>query len=160
MNKSFAIVAATALLFAARMPSAQDTKPAAPSAAVPASPGGSQMNMTGQMGQMDEHMQMMKALHEKLQSATTPEARKIVMDKQLEEMQGCMAMTNQMKMGDGKMGGMGGAMMAQKGMPADAGAQMPMIQKRMDMMEMMMQAMMDQQGMMAGPKSPATAPTK
>ena len=43
--------------------------------------------------------------------------------------------------------------MGQKGKPADANAQIPMMQKRMDMMQMMMQTMMDQQGMMAGPRS-------
>jgi hypothetical protein len=37
---------------------------------------------------------------------------------------------------------------------------MHMMQKRMDMMQMMMQTMMDQQGMMAGPRSMGTAPTK
>ena len=34
---------------------------------------------------------------------------------------------------------MGGAMMGQKGKPADTPAQMQMMQKRMDMMQMMMQ---------------------
>ena len=98
-------------------------------------------------------MQMMQALHEKMTSATTPEARQNVMDKQQEEMQACMGMMSQMQRG-GMMGGMGGGMMAQKGMPADANPQMQMMQKRMDMMEMMMQTMMDQQGMMASPKVP------
>ena len=51
-------------------------------------------------------------------------------------------------------------MMAQKGTPPDAVAQMQMMQKRMDMMEMMMQTMMDQQGMMASPKKPDGAPKK
>ena len=50
------------------------------------------------------------------------------------------------------MGGMGGGTMGQKGKPADANAQMQMMQKRMDMMQMMMQTMMDQQGMMARPE--------
>jgi len=34
------------------------------------------------------------------------------------------------------------------------------MQKRMDMMEMMMQTMMDQQGIMTSPKSPDAAPKK
>jgi hypothetical protein len=41
-------------------------------------------------------------------------------------------------------------MMEQKGASADATPQMRMMQKRMDMMEMMMQTMMDRQGMMTG----------
>jgi len=147
MKKSLAIAVGALFLIAAGLPLAQDMKAPAsnPNATAPQS--GSSMNMGSQMGQMDEHMQMMKALHEKMMSATTPEARKIVMEKQREEMQGCMAMMNEMHQGDGKMGAMGGGMMAQKGTPTDAGAQMPMMQvmqKRMDMMEMMMQTMMDQ----------------
>jgi hypothetical protein len=50
-------------------------------------------------------------------------------------------------------------MMEQKGAAADAAPQMRMMQKRMDMMEMMMQAMMDQQGMMSGTRG-AAAPKK
>ena len=157
MKKSLSIAVGTVFLIAAGIPLAQDMKAPAlnPNATAPQS--GSSMNMGSQMGQMDEHMQMMKALHEKMMSATTPEARKIVMDKQREEMRGCMAMMNEMHKGDGKMGAMG-EMMAQKGMPADPNAQMQMMQKRMDMMQMMMQAMMDQQEMMAGPKAMAAAP--
>jgi hypothetical protein len=37
---------------------------------------------------------------------------------------------------------------------------MQMMQKRMDMMQTMMQSMMDQQGMMAGPGSPEVATRK
>ena len=39
----------------------------------------------------------------------------------------------------------------QMGKPADPKAQMQMMEKRIDMMQMMMQSMMDQQGMAAGP---------
>jgi len=108
------------------------------------------MDMSSQMAQMDEHMQMMKALHEKLMSGTTPEARQILMDRQREEMQGCMTTMTQMTQGGGMMGNMGGGMMEQRGASADATTQMRMMQKRMDMMEMMMQTMMDRQGMMTG----------
>jgi hypothetical protein len=68
------------------------------------------------------------------------------MDRQREEMQGCMATMNQMKQGRGTMRNMGGGMMEQKGASADATPQMRMMQKRMDMMEMMMQTMIDRQG--------------
>jgi hypothetical protein len=158
MNKSLAVAVGTVVLLAAGMPMAQDAK--APASNMPmAAQSGAPMSMGNQMAQMDEHMQMMKALHEKLMSATTPEARKIVMDKQREEMQACMGMMNQMHDG-GMMGGMGGGMMAQKGTSPDSAAPTQMMQKRMDMMEMMMQTMMDQQGMMVGPKSGNTAPKK
>ena len=154
MKKSLAMAAGAAFLIAAGLPLAQDMKAQMSKPNATASQSGPSMSM----GQMDEHIQMMKTLHEKMSSATTPEAKQILMDKQREEMQGCMAMMTEMHKGDGKMGGMGGGMMAQKDMPAGATAQMQMMQKRMDMMEMMMQTMLDQQGMIAGAKSSIAAP--
>ena len=160
MKKSLAMTVGAAFLIAAGLPLAQDMKAPMSKPDATASQSGSSMNMGSKMGQMDEHMQMMKALHEKMASATTPEARQILMDKQRAEMQACMAMMNEMKKGDGKMGAMGGGMMEQKAMPSDANAQMQTMQKRMDMMEMMMQTMMDRQGMMSGTKSADTTPRK
>ena len=158
MKTSLAVAVGTAFLLASGMPLAQDAKAPASAPATMAPKSGSSMGMDSQMGQMDEHMQMMKALHEKMASATTPEARQILMDKQRAEMQDCMAMMNDMKKGDGKMGAMGGGMMEQKGAPPDANAQMQMMQKRMGMMEMMMQTMMDQHEMMPGTKSSVATP--
>ena len=160
MKKSLAIAVGSVVLLAAGMPLAQNATAPASSPGAAATQSGSPMNMDSHMGQMDEHMQMMKALHEKLSGATTPEARQILMDRQREEMQGCMAMLNEMKKGDGKMGAAGAGMMEQKGMPLDASAQMQMMQKRMDMMEMMMQTMMDRQGMMSGTKRADATPKK
>ncbi|MCC6562011.1 MAG: hypothetical protein IT478_11675 [Xanthomonadales bacterium] len=162
MKEALAIAVGTVVLLAARMPMAQDAKAPASNMTATASQSAAPVNMGSQIAKMDEHMQMMKALNEKMLSATTPEARKIVMDKQREEMQASMGMMNQMHEG-GMMGGMGGGMMAQKGTPPDAAASMPMMQmmqKRMDMMEMMMQTMMDQQGMMAAPKGLDATPRK
>jgi len=105
-------------------------------------------------------MQKMKALHDKVTSAATPEERQNVLDEQRQEMQVGMSMMNQMMPGGGMMRGAGGGVMGQKGKPADANAQIPMMQKRMDMMQMMMQTMMDQQGMMAGSKALDAAPKK
>jgi hypothetical protein len=157
MKASLALAVGSVFLFAAGMPLAQNTKTPASNPPATAPQAGSPMNMGSQMAQMDEHMQLMKTLHEKMMSATTPEARQILMAKQQEEMQSCMAMMGEMH-APGMMGGMGGGMMAQKGTPADANPQMQMMQKRMDMMQMMMQTMMDQQGMMAGPTPMAAAP--
>ena len=84
------------------------------------------------------------------------------MNKQLEEMRACTGMMNQMHDG-GMIGGTGGGMMALQGTPSDAAAPMEvmhMMQKRTDMMEMMMQSMMEQQGMMAGAKSLDATPRK
>ena len=158
MKTSLAIAVGTAFLLASGMPLAQDAKAPASAPATMTPQSGSSMGMGSRMGQMDEHMQMMKALHEKMANASTPEARQILMDKQRAEMQDCMAMMNDMKKGDGKMGAMGGGMMEQKGVPPDANAQMQMMQKRMGMMEMMMQTMMDQHEMMAGAKSSVATP--
>jgi hypothetical protein len=160
MKTSLAIAVGTAFLLAAGIPLAQDAKAPAPKANTTAPQSGSNMNMGSQMGQMDEHMKRMQALHDKMMSAGTPEERQKVMDEQRKEMQSGMAMMNQMMPGGGMMGNMGGGMMGQKGKPADATSQMQMMQKRMDMMQMMMQTMMDQQGMMAGPRSPDAAPKK
>jgi hypothetical protein len=55
-------------------------------------------------------------------------------------------------------GDMGRGMMGPQGEPADTNARMQMMQKRMDMMQLMMQTMLDQQGMMAGVRSSGTAP--
>jgi len=160
MKKSLAMAVGTVALLAAGMPFAQDAKAPASKPNATAMQSGSSITMGGQMGQMDEHMQKMKALHEKMTSAATPEERQKVMDEQRQEMQAGMSMMNQMMQGGGMMGSAGGGMMGQKGKPADAGAQMQMMQKRMDMMQMMMQGMMDQQGMMGGAKSPDSAPKK
>jgi hypothetical protein len=160
MKKSLAIAVGTVVLLAAGMPLAQDAKTPGSKPNATATQSGSPMAMGGQMGQMDDHMKTMQALHDKMTSATTPEERQKVMDEQRKEMQGGMAMMNQMMQSGAMMGGMGAGMMGQKGKPTDANAQMQMMQKRMDMMQMMMQTMMDQQGMMAGPKSLDGAPKK
>jgi hypothetical protein len=157
MKRSLAFAVGTVVLLAAGSPWTQDSRAQVPNTTAAAPSSGSSMDMSSRM---DEHMQMMKALHEKLMSATTPEARQIVMDRQREEMQGCMSTMNQMKQGGATMGNMGGGMMEQKGAAADGAPQMRMMQKRMDMMEMMMQTMMDRQGMMSGTKSADATPKK
>ncbi len=158
MKRTFAIAVGTAVLLAAGMPMAQNTKAPASNSNPTAMQPSPSMSMGSQMGQMDEHMKTMQALHDKMMSATTPEDRQKVMDEQRNEMQGGMAMMAPMMQGGGMMGGMGSGTMGQKGKPADANAQMQMMQKRMDMMQMMMQTMMDQQGMMAGPQAMVAAP--
>lgn len=156
MKKSLAaIVGALVLLSAsAGVSLAQDAKTPAQNPAAAATQTDPSLNMGGNMGQLDEHMKRMQALHDRMNSATTPEERQKVKDEQRQEMQRGMVMMKPM------MGGMGGGMMGQKGQPADANAQMQMMQKRMDMMQMMMQTMMDQQGMTAAPRNPEARPTK
>jgi hypothetical protein len=164
MKKSLAIAIGTVVLLSARsgVPLAQDAKVPAPNpnATATQSKSNSSANMSSQMRQMDEHMNKMQSLHDKMMNATTPEERQKVMDEQRQEMQEGMAMMKPMMQGGPMMSGMGAGMMGQKGQPADANAQMQMMQKRMDMLQMMMQTMMDQHGTMAGPSSRGAAPKK
>jgi hypothetical protein len=151
MNRLLAFGVSAAMLFAGTVALAQDAKAPGTNAKGAIAPS---MPMTAQM---DEHMKKMQALHEKMMSAVTPEERQKAMDEARKEMQDGMAMMKPMMQAGGMMGG---GMMAQKGKPADADAQMQMMGKRMDMMQMMMQMMMDQQGMMGPPKAGDAAPKK
>lgn len=158
MKRSVAIAISTVLAFAAGTPLAQDAKAPAASPSATATQPRASMATGSPMGQMDEHMKRMQALHDRMLGATTPEERQRVIDEQRKEMQRSMGMMNQMMHGGTTPGGTGTGMMGQRGMPTDTGAQLQMMQKRMDMMQMMMQTMMDQQGMMAGVRSSGTAP--
>lgn len=127
MNRSLAF-GVGAFLFAAattfaQNPKAPDTN--AQSAGAPVMP---------MMAQMDEHMKKMQALHETMTSASTPEERQKAMEGARKEMQDCMGMMKPMMQGGGMMGD---GMMAQKGKSAATDAQMQMMSKRMDMMQMM-----------------------
>lgn len=155
MKKSLASAVGTVVLLSActNVPLAQDAKAPAPEPIATAAPSDSSMSMSTHVGQMDERMRRMQALHDRMTSAATPEERQKVMHEQRKEMQACIAMMKPMMQGGATMGGMDAGMTGQKGRPADANAQMQMMQKRMDMMQMMMQTMLDQQGMMAGPQS-------
>jgi len=144
-----------AAVFAVGVAAAQDSKVPA---AMPAGHAMCCMDSNAQMGQMDEHMKRMQALHEQMASATTPEERQRLMSDQRREMQHGMAMM-QAKPHDGsRMGGAGAGAMGQKGGPADQKTQMQMMEKRMDMMQTMMQVMMDQHG--ASGNAAIPAPTK
>ena len=89
------------------------------------------------MSKMDAQMKKMREMHQKMVAAKTPEERSQLMAEHMKTMQDSMQM----------MGGMGGAGMGDmKGMPG-MGGDMPahhqMMDKRMAMMESMMQMMMD-----------------
>lgn len=160
MKKSLAITFCTAAFLAAYAgtPLAQDAK--TPETAVTTTPADSSMDMSKHMGPIDDHMKKMQALHDKLSSATTPEARQKIMVEQRQEMHQGMSLMKPMMQGGAGMGGMGRGMMAQKGQTGDANMQMQVMQKRMDMMQMMMQTMMDHQGMMAASPSLDAQPKK
>jgi hypothetical protein len=88
---------------------------------------------------VDQQMNMMRDMHAKMLAAKTPEERAALMDDHMKAMQNGMAMMGSMN-GKGMRGG--------KGM----GGKHDMMARRMDMMEIMMQMMMDREGM----KPPAT----
>lgn len=92
---------------------------------------------------MDKQMQAMRAMHEKMMSAKTPDERRALMAEQMKIMQDGMGMMSQSGMGMG-MGGM-----------ADMQQNSGTLAKRMDMMQMMMQMMMDRLA-----TEPAAVPAK
>lgn len=81
------------------------------------------------MSQMDGRMKRMHDMHAKMQAAKTPEERAALMEEHKKAMQDGMAGMGPMK------GGMG-----------MAGGHHEMMMRRMDRMEMMMQMMMDREG--------------
>lgn len=87
------------------------------------------------MKKMDQQMMDMRAMHDKMMNAKTPEERNALMAEHMKAMQGGMVMM-------GAMGGAGNSGM-QGGTPPDMATRQQMMEKRMDMMEAMMQMMMD-----------------
>jgi len=86
----------------------------------------------------DQQVKMMQEMHQKMAAAKTPEERAALMKDHTKTMQDGMGM----------MGQMGEGMMSGKGMESGRGAMDPeMMKRRMDMMEVMMQMMMDREGM-------------
>jgi hypothetical protein len=90
------------------------------------------------MASMDKQMKDMQVMHEKMASAKTPEERQVLMAEHMRMMQDSMGMMKQM----GGMSGMGG-MQGGKGMSGNMADRQQMMEKRMDMMESMMQMMID-----------------
>ncbi len=107
-------------------------------------------------GKFSDQMARMQDMHQKMQAAKTPEERAALMKEHWQVMQGGMAMMGQMQ-GCMAMGGPG--MGTPPGRPQGArkplprggmGAEHDAMHHRMDMMEMMMQMMMDRQGVTSG----------
>ena len=102
----------------------------AASAATPAS--------SEKMAAMDSKMKAMGEMHQKMMNAKTPEEKKALMAEHMKTLREGMKMMGMT--GGGGMAGMHG----QKPMPGDMGQHHQMMEKRMAMMEVMMQMMMDQ----------------
>jgi len=101
--------------------------------------------MGAMMADMDRHMQAMAEWRAKMAAAATPEAREALMAEHRRLMEQGMVMMRTMRdgMGGGMgMGGMGGT--GPRGMGAQGmGDRQQMLEKRMDMMESMLQMMAD-----------------
>ena len=92
----------------------------------------------GRMPAMDSKMKAMDEMHQKMMTAKTPEEKKALMAEHMKTMQDGMK----------TMGMMGGVSMAdmqgKKPMPGTTAQRLQAMEKRMAMMESMMQMMMDQ----------------
>jgi hypothetical protein len=132
----FRFLPLAAALFAASTLIACNTAPSMPmgNAAAQGMGAPGQMGKMGamDMGKMDAQMKKMSEMHDKMMAAKTPEERNKLMAEHMKTMQDGMQMMK-------GMGGMGGPGMGDK----DMSAQHPMMDKRMAMMESMMQMMMD-----------------
>ncbi|MHB8950492.1 MAG: hypothetical protein ACYC4S_15745 [Rhodoferax sp.] len=91
----------------------------------------------GKMAAMDSKMKAMDEMHQKMMAAKTPEEKKALMAEHMKTMREGMKTM-------GMMGGAGMAdMQGNKPMSGDMGEHHQMMEKRMSMMESMMQMMMD-----------------
>ncbi|MDI1340153.1 hypothetical protein [Polaromonas sp.] len=97
------------------------------------------------MARMDDHMTAMRAMHDRMSRAKTPEERNALMAEHQKLMQDGMGMMGGMGPGaTGGMGGMGGMTGPGTGpMAGDPAARQQWMEKRMEMMQSMMQMMMD-----------------
>jgi len=131
MRSILLLTIAAALSSGALAQSAQDHGAHHPANVVAPAPGTSKAPKVPP-AQMEMQMKSMQAMHQKMMDAKTPDERQALMGEHMKAMQDGMAMMGQMHTSDGK----GGARMSPE-----------MMGKRMDMMEMMMQMMMDRDGM-------------
>ena len=137
MKSSILVAAIVAGVLSAPIVSAQKTS-------APAKPAMS-MSMDKQMPQMQENLKKMQQQMEQLQATTDPTERQKLMQEHMQTMQENMktmrGMGGPMMMASGQSGGM-----AKDGHKHAAGGDMTqhhaMMEKRMDMMQMMMEQMM------------------
>ena len=143
-------VASTSSLAGNDEPDHSAHHPQAPAAVAPAP----DMDAKVQPQAMQKQMQAMKAMHEKMMNAKTPEERSALMAEHMQTMRDGMGMMQKMGQSSG-MGGMG-ALKGGKAMACDMHESHRMMGMRMEMMESMMQMMMDRMQSHA----PAPPPSK
>lgn len=106
------------------------TAPAMPMGGGP----GTAMHSPDQMARMDAQMKSMRAMHDKMMAARTPEERNAMMGAHMKSMREGMAMMKEMP---------AQGMRGMPGMGADMAARHQMMEKRMEMMQSMMEMMME-----------------
>lgn len=109
--------------------------------AASASAPGDAQGAAEEASRMDEHMKHMREMHEKMMNAKTPEERSALRAEHMKAMQDGMAMMG----GAGAGGGMQchGAKQGKGAMHDNMAAHHEAIEKRLDMMQSMMQMMLD-----------------
>jgi len=130
----------------------EKTAPGAKAPKAPASPKADDKSMA----QMQEHMKKMQGIMARMQETTDPAERQKLMAEHTKAMQEGMQMMR--GMGGGMMQGMGGGMMgkapkdgaAKPGLGRGAPMSPEMMERRMDMMQMMMEQMMQRQKALEG----------
>lgn len=156
--KRISIIACTAAILATPVSYAVDEhhpdKASPPSKAAPTAKSQASDKSTAQM---QEHMKRMQDIMAKLQKTTDPAERQKLMAEHTKEMQEGMQLMR--SMGGGMMQGMmGGGMMSdapkggagKPGMGGGAPISPEMMERRMDMMQMMMEQMMQHQRALEG----------
>ena len=148
-NKTFTTLALTAALaFASTSAWATNHEPdhSAHHPGVPSATPAPDSGATVPPQVMQKQMQAMKAMHEKMMNAKTPEERSALMAEHMQTMRDGMGMMQKM----GQSGGMGGmgAPKGGKAMACDMHESHRMMGMRMEMMESMMQMMMDHMQML------------
>jgi len=99
--------------------------------------------------QVDAQIAHLRALHERLSRAKTPEERQALMAEQVKVMQESMAMMRTMHAAQMQGGGMQGGMdMGHGDMSGHMGMNHEMMVQHMELMQEMMQTMVDHMGMM------------
>lgn len=152
--RTLVVALGTAIVLTVGVTSAQERNAPAPAAKVSVQPARAS-DARAQMAQMHAQMKTMRALHDKMVHAATPDARQKLMEEQHEAIQEGMRMIGQM------MGAMsGGGLVGPKAGTPDPEGPIQMMQLGVDMMALMTQIMMDQLGLITPPKGPASAPTK
>jgi len=112
---------------------------AAPSATMPAASGTADQNA---MKKMDAHMKAMGEMHHKMMNAKSPEERKAMTAEHMKTMHESMKMMGEIG-GKGGMDDMGDMAKKKDTMAAEMPMHHQLMEKRMAMMETMMQMMMD-----------------